>query len=250
MKSIISIFVIIPFFILGCKDSTTQSITVSTLTKGLLAYYPFNGNANDNSGKDSNGVVYGTTLASDRFGKSNSAYHFTGGAYIRIPELFSDTVSAFTWAVWAMQDTIDNNNHEILYKGIEKGQVSMGITRLLSNPVMGFGVCLGNNRNNWYSVNIPDTLKARTYYFFVGRYTKGQKVELLLNGNLVASTSIPDLPLYQVAGNPNNYSAIGTVPIVPAYYWVGIIDDIRIYNRALSDDEVQSLYHEGGWTGN
>ncbi|MGA9778350.1 MAG: hypothetical protein ACLPRE_04365 [Limisphaerales bacterium] len=43
------------------------------LTNGLLAYYPFNGNANDASGNGNNGVVYGATLTTDRFGMSNSA---------------------------------------------------------------------------------------------------------------------------------------------------------------------------------
>ena len=52
---------------------------------GLVAYYPFNGNANDVSGNGNNGVVFGATLTSDRFGIADSAYYFGGnGHYILV----------------------------------------------------------------------------------------------------------------------------------------------------------------------
>ena len=47
-------------------------------TNGLVAYYPFSGNANDSSGNGNNGTVNGANLSTDRFGKANSAYSFNG----------------------------------------------------------------------------------------------------------------------------------------------------------------------------
>jgi len=47
-------------------------------TSGLVAYWPFNGNANDESGNKNDGIVYGASLTSDRFGNMNSAYNFDG----------------------------------------------------------------------------------------------------------------------------------------------------------------------------
>ena len=56
------------------------------LNDGLVAYYPFNGNANDESGNGNNGIVYGATLAVDRYGKPNGAYYFDGSSnYIKVP---------------------------------------------------------------------------------------------------------------------------------------------------------------------
>jgi len=52
------------------------------LSTGLVAYYPFNGNANDVSGHGNNGAVNGATLSTDRFGSANSAYALNGGAWI------------------------------------------------------------------------------------------------------------------------------------------------------------------------
>ena len=46
------------------------------LNDGLVAYYPFNGNADDESGNGNDGIVYGATLTEDRFGNTDSAYYF------------------------------------------------------------------------------------------------------------------------------------------------------------------------------
>ena len=60
-------------------------------TNGLVAYWPFNGNANDESGNGNNGINYGATATSDRNGITNSALSFNGSSnYISIP--YSNTI--------------------------------------------------------------------------------------------------------------------------------------------------------------
>jgi len=71
----------------------------SFLTNGLVAYYPFNGNANDAVGTN-NGTVQGATLTTDRFGNPNSAYSFNGSSsYIKtvnaLPDMQSASVSCW-----------------------------------------------------------------------------------------------------------------------------------------------------------
>jgi uncharacterized protein YecT (DUF1311 family) len=219
---------------------------------GLIAYYPFNGNASDESGNGFNGTVHGATLTTDRFGNSNSAYLFNGSASISIPELFQESCAAFTIAAWVMKDRIDINTHQILIKGLDQGQASLCITNLNTYAVLGFGVNLEtgvHGDQNWYYVNItPDTLKAKTYYFVVGRYIRGEKVDLLVNGELIGLSAVPDLPLAKWSGH--SYSAIGLLPEFPNSGWNGVIDDIRIYNRALTEAEIDTLYQEGGWCRN
>jgi len=188
-------------------------------------------------------------LTADRFGKNNSAYHFAGGASVQIPELFPDTASAFTFAAWVMKDTMDYNTHEILYKGLDQGEASLGITKTTNGAMVGFGVNIETGvygSQNSYSINSPDTLKAKTYYFLVGRYIKGQKVDFFINGTLIGSSSVPNLPLAKWPGH--SYSAIGLQPQFPTTTgWNGVIDDIRVYNCALNSATIQSLYHEGRW---
>ena len=89
----------------------------SFLTNGLVAYFPFNGNANDASGNGHNGTVSGATLTTNRFGQTNQAYLFGGtSAYITAP--FSATVFSndFTASVWFKASDIANGWPTLLYE--------------------------------------------------------------------------------------------------------------------------------------
>src|SRR5664279_2093476 len=75
------------------------------LNNGLVAYYPFNGNANDASGNGMDGVVYGATLTADRFGLTNSAYRFDGSSWIQLPDAILPVAAPeFTLSVWVLAD--------------------------------------------------------------------------------------------------------------------------------------------------
>ena len=79
-----------------CLFSTIQIFAQNNIpsyvpTNGLVAWYPFNGNANDESGSGNNGTVYGATLTTDRFGNSGKAYFFnTIPCYIDLPEISTE----------------------------------------------------------------------------------------------------------------------------------------------------------------
>jgi hypothetical protein len=255
MNRMFSIFILVPISlnIMSCtKGADSSLLTTDSFSRGLLAYYPFNGNANDASGNGNGGLIRGATLTSDRFGSSDCALHFNGGSFILIPELFPDTCMAFSFAVWVMKDTTDGNTHTIIYKGLDQGEAVIGLTSLPDGPVLGFGVNIETGTRgaqNWYYYNIPDTLRAKTHYFLVGRYIRGERVDLLVNGKLMGSSTVPNAPLASWPGH--SYSAIGEHWQFPSSSgWNGVIDDIRIYDRPLSDAEVQALYYERGWTGN
>ena len=63
-----------------------ESSTQNSLNYGLVAHYPFNGNALDASGNQNNGTVMGATLATDRYGMEQSSYQFDGGDWIELPQ--------------------------------------------------------------------------------------------------------------------------------------------------------------------
>jgi len=76
-------FLIFMVFLVFSSISTFAQIP----TDSLVAYYPFNGNANDESGNGNNGIVNGATLTADRFGNANSAYSFDGVSnYIEVAD--------------------------------------------------------------------------------------------------------------------------------------------------------------------
>ena len=73
MKKTLQLTLVLFFF-----GTLSVSLQAQIPTDSLVAYYPFNGNANDESGNGNDGVVNGATLTTDRFGNVNSAYSFDG----------------------------------------------------------------------------------------------------------------------------------------------------------------------------
>jgi hypothetical protein len=77
--------------------STAQNVPSYVPTDGLVGWWPFNGNANDESGNGNNGNAIGVTLTTDRFGLTNSAYFFNGtslvGCHLLISVSFNNVFS-------------------------------------------------------------------------------------------------------------------------------------------------------------
>ena len=101
-------------------------------TDGLVAYYPFNGNANDESGNDHHGTVNGATLSEDRNGHNNSAYNFqvadwdsgNGGDYIYIPHSNEFNFESFTLSAWVYRTSVGASNspqHLTILRKFEEG---------------------------------------------------------------------------------------------------------------------------------
>ncbi|TGO02752.1 hypothetical protein PN36_19595 [Candidatus Thiomargarita nelsonii] len=81
---------------------------MADLSDGLVAYYPFNGNAQDESGNGHHGTVYGAILVNDRFENIDSAYHFDGiNDFIQISDSPSLRVTTFTISAWIYQPSYD-----------------------------------------------------------------------------------------------------------------------------------------------
>ena len=233
-----------------CVNVFGNSITVLTnatpfpspppfLTDGLVAYYPFNGNANDASGNGNDGTVQGPTLTSDRFGEPNSAYYFDGlSGGIKIPDtLLSPTVDGFTFSVWVGTDNGPYpGDYEIIHTGTDNGETLMNI----SSGQFAFGPILDTHAG--YIVTSPINSNSVTHV--VGVYSRGQNVSLYTNGVLAAIIPVPDGTLWLEPTYPL-YSAIGIYEIYspsPYLNFRGVLDDIRVYNRALSSNEVAQLY--------
>lgn len=237
----------------------TAKIKISPIpTEGLVAYYPFNGNADDESGNENNGDVNGALLSVDRFGTTNACYEFDGNDdYIAISydeDLipFNITVSAWVYMDNYLPDihlwSIINNgtflNKEAWELLIRKGESNLDV--MVQFDYRGINgeagrVCAAGLDDPSY------TMELNKWYHVVGQY----------DSNLgVASIYCNGVHIKSVDGNPGpiqnntNDFRIGYPLENPAgnrHCFDGKIDDIRIYNRALSSSEIDSLYHEKGW---
>ncbi|GEM_PF-1254915 len=210
--------------IAGQTVTVTQN-AIMDLTNGLVAYYPFNGNANDESGNGNSGTVDGATLTEDRFGNLNSAYSFDGvNDKIYFTQKHFARNNQLSVSVW-LKANPDNKN---LYfamcsdfgmwnSGIEAGlAISLPGTDSASGTLTGFG--------EWNHL--------------VGTYD-GTYIQTYINGNLIEKT------LHEgTLSDPNRSLTFGVFSLTDPHYWAGVLDDIRIYNRVLSETEVRTLFND------
>ena len=208
------------------------TLNIINTNLGLVAYYPFNGNANDESQNSYDGTVFGAVLTSDRFGTPDHAYTFDGiNDYIEIPDcILQPDLIEFSYSLWVKANDL-NPMLLALFHGSPCGE---------SHIATGaFDVKLSSQ--SWYGAGYSLT---NEWTHITGVYRKGNSITAYINGQYISSTPLPNENLYAT-----NYtsSSIGSYWRSYGYFWNGKIDDVRIYNRALSDPEIQTLYHEGGW---
>ena len=229
MKKILAIFLFV-----FCIVIQAQNIP----TNGLVAYYPFNGNANDASGNGHNGTVNGAQLTTDRNGTPNSAYEFGGsGQNINVPhhEELNPTGTGYSVSVWVN-----------IYPGFSVGDImrklndsfteTFGIRYHDPNSYPNYGLTFTTQRNLVdYTANIFPTPPLNQWEHIVG-INDGLKLRIFRNGVLVSTS-----PSFAVPNQPYN----NTAPLQfgsTNYSFRGKIDDIAIYNRVLSTSEVRYLY--------
>lgn len=213
----------------------------SNLYSGLVAYYPFNGNANDAAGTN-NGTVLGATLASDRFGATNAAYYFDGiSNSIQLqssPAVFGN--QDFTISLWFNPLTLPNpaipsNAAEFL---ISKGQNNFELSTGGSNSPTAMTFLPRQGSGNPYTT-APATYQTNTWQQVVAVYQASTtNVAIFLNGAAVALTGPGGIPNSSDVAIPATLGlrSDGTLG------FNGFIDDVRIYNHALSSNDVQQLY--------
>jgi hypothetical protein len=219
------------------------------LTTGLVASYPFNGNANDESGNGNNGTVYGATLTADRFGNANSAYIFDGtNDYISLGDVLDLLDHNISINVW-----VNLSNYSGMMKIINKGQTTCG-----TPPDSGYSIRIledelrfqihDDERIDLRSSIPTSTLPIDSFVMITGvmnREASSASSKLYVNNSLIASSSATlgnsDTNIELSFGALNRGSCGAGI----GEFFRGTMDDVRIYNRALSTAEIQELYQEG-----
>jgi hypothetical protein len=207
------------------------SATLPDITSGLVGYYPFNGNANDLSGYTNNGSVFGATLTTNRFGTPNGAYNFTGvgNTYISIPDSPSlDMTNAITLALWFNTKGGGYAQPRILTKG--PPSYGIGLSDTSSSPSIFFA-------NESASVSSSPINLVQSGWIFVAGTYDGHSMQIYTNGVLAGQFSISGS-----IGVSHEPLGIGENLDDSSDFVNGQIDDVRIYNRALTPAEIQQLY--------
>lgn len=205
--------------------------------QNVVAYYPFNGNANDESGNGYHGTVSGATLTTDRFDVSNKAYNFvwngTSSDKIQIPgtSTLHFNTGGFSISAWFKFSGTSNNgyNYPIVSKHV--CSENSGYILMLYNNKLTFWT--GGAGWSGY-LSTTENYTDGNWYHVVATYD-GTNRKIYVNGSLKASDVVA-------------YTAINTANIALGGYngcnggFNGKVDEIRIYNNPLSSTEVQQLY--------
>lgn len=210
-------------------------------TTGLVAWWPFTGNANDSSGYGLNGVVSGATLTTDRFGIANKAYSFNG------------STSKITAATSTRLNLVNNRTLSVWVKSTDSSS-DAGIIGNLSNGHNGYQILLKSTgkiaamEDNWsVGVNNPPTngwdyanstnsnyLNDNIWHHVIS-VRKNDTTSLYIDGvlqNNILTTLVPNFNTSSIIIGATN----GT-----GQFFKGVIDEIGIWNRALTPLEITKL---------
>ena len=220
--------------------SLTNATAQSYLTNGLVAYYPFNGNANDASGNGNNGTVNGATLTEDRFGITNAAYSFNGiDNYIGFAGVPTSQVDNWTMTAWVKPESLSQPE--------SLNQVEVAVTMGYNDPINGDGYAFCINGPGeategelfgifggvaW--INSGFTITSTNHWYQLVMLRSSGVTSFYVNGVSTpdSTTTSPSTPTSFRIGSENGLR-----------FFNGAIDDVRIYNRALSAAEIQALYN-------
>lgn len=207
----------------------------------LLAFYPFNGNSNDESGNGYDGSNTNVELVEDRFGSSSSAYRFNGNSSIKIGDL--DLNDPFSISIWLNAEDTEGKRWIINKSG--------------SNNTDNYGAILDNNQIKFViksnvliapkqyeyaevSAPIPENQWLHLVFVWDGHY-----LTLYLNGSIMDQETaefeglITNNSMNTTLGNRELGICCGQHP------YLGILDEVIFINEPINEDEVMELYLEG-----
>lgn len=231
----------------ACSFLAIAQVPTYVPTSGLVGWWPFNGNANDQSGNGLNGVVTAATLAADRNNVPNAAYYFNGvnGTKIQVADNSLMHSGNYTVSAWeyVTDPTIYNNiiskriaststNSYILY---EPTKTSCTLCNLPYQPFEIASSIGGTQRKTYLTSNTLDSVMNNTWNMITGSYD-GSTLKFYINGQLVRTLAITGPVNYST--DPLYFGTTGSA----GQNFKGNIDDIGIWNRALSASEILGLY--------
>lgn len=206
---------------------------------GLIARYPFDGNTQDTSGNEYHGIGYEVTPVLNRFGIPNSAYSFNGvDSRIKLNGTVLDGLNAFSVSLFIKSTPGDFG-----------GFLSAANTAVSREVLLyQFGSVRASIKYNSYEYDYCITVNLDNKWHHLVFCRVDDIGALYVDGNLIGT-----------------YSSFtpGSLIVDPNGLWLGIkqncvggcwtyqydgdMDDVYFYNRTLTPEEVQALYHEGGW---
>ena len=218
--------------ILGLPIISNAQVPNYVPSNGLLGWYPFNGNTNDESASSNNASNQGAVLTNDRFGNSNKAYNFLGGtsSYIQTPLSSSVSTPSFTISCWAKCNT-SVPNAPLIGSRNSLDRIT-GI--IYFQEITKFSIATSNTTVDCFP---SDNYFDSYWHHFVAKFDMNTSY-IYFDGVLVSTCPQIITPLItaQFKIGLDDLTSFGDRG------FIGDIDDIGFWNRALTEEEITSLY--------
>ncbi len=248
MKTKLTLFVaVIAVALFGAGCASTEPAFVSD---GLVAYYPFNGNAKDESGNGNDGEVKGVILCVDRNGNPESAYEFKKDNGVFLPNTILGDGPPLTISIWVFLAEKQHTGYPRIIgsAAAERDEWKTGIFGPNHNTkVFSWHAC-SNLTRGWPhagDINVDGGIRATKVWFHALMTYDGKEIIGYIDGKEVARKkakgSYREVKFVSMGGAYKGQK--GRIDGGPGdWLFDGRLDDARIYSRALSAEEVKALY--------
>lgn len=210
-----------------------QRLKPTTTADALAGYYPFNGDAKNDTGLGIDGILHDVQLATNRFGDADAAYAFDGNrSFIELDDWFDETLADFGWGMWFRSF----NKQPMVALAVTAGQGQSQVDIVFNAGAAASFVRSGLSPKT-LSFGNPGELADNEWHFLLVQRQAGI-LQMYVDGNLRASGPDDSVMLGRSArmwfGRSANESS-------PPLHWNGFLDDIQVYARAWSQAQIEAL---------
>lgn len=229
-------------YVLSFSWGVAGQMEISDVPSGLVAYYPLNGSANDASGLEHHGTIYGATFVASRWGEVNGALRFDGlDDYVRVPAHADFNLEAWTIAAFIMIESVPVNDMVTLIAKMDYPDIYYNFAFMLDTS--GQASAQYETCDSEFDHSVPsDPLATNQWYFLAGtRSASGvHSVHVFYWGQHVFGNS-DNWPGDVPCALDRPFHIGGSTLTGVARYFGGKIDDVLVFDRALSFSELTSL---------
>jgi uncharacterized protein (TIGR02145 family) len=243
------------YFILLClglfSGLKAQNLPSYLPANGLVGWWPFNGNAQDESGNGNHGTVNGATLTTDRFGNAGKAYDFSNPTDLIEINQTQKNINAYSVIGWFKKSI--GSSGGTFFVGSRFPTNDYGLLLGLDNDLLlAFGA--ENGPNSVWTYSSGSEFVDNNWHLFCAVFNSTEGSIIDSSKLTIFIDNVPLIKEQRVWGNQANVispvnnninTIIGNYTYNQNGSFKGILDDIAIYNRALTQQEITQLYQAG-----